>query len=675
MLEIQNLKIVLQNQQNNFLVNDISFTLQKGQTFALVGESGCGKSVTANSILQLLPNNIKVIGGKILLDKQNILDFDANQLQKIRSKKIAMIFQEPATSLNPIMTIGEQLSEVIKTHLPIKNSNEIRQKCINLLSQVKIPDPQQRIKNYPFELSGGMKQRIMIAMALAAEPDWLIADEPTTALDVTVQMQILDLLQDLQQQRQMGILLITHDLGVVAKMAHQVGVMYAGELVEIAEKSAFFAQQFHPYSRALLAALPSENLQNADNKILYSIKGRVPKINEMPNGCRFSSRCELAEAICYEKSPKWQSNGKSEFRCFFHEKSINFFENLVENFQKRQNSNNSNNSNKNTILQVKNLSVHFPLYKPFLGIFKKSDGFIYAANEINFELQKAQTLALVGESGCGKTTVGKAILQLLDSANTKISGEVFFDDNSKKLNRQKIQMIFQDPFASLNPKLSIGEILNEGVFSLLGKKLNKQQLSELLQKVGLPGDAYQKYPHEFSGGQRQRIAIARALAVHPQIIICDEPTSALDVSVQAQILNLLSELQRTLQISYIFITHNFAVVNHIADKIAVMYLGKIVEIGDKAAILNSPKHPYTKILLASIPKIYSESSQKLELSGEIPSPKNPPKGCPFHTRCPQVIDICKKEFPPAKIFSNKNSCKNSSENNSENSQIVFCYAV
>lgn len=666
MLEIQNLKIVLnlnnnlqnqQNSQNNVLVNNISFSLQKGQTFALVGESGCGKSLTANSILQLLPNNIKVIGGKILLDKQNILDFDAVQLQKIRSKKIAMIFQEPATSLNPIMTVGEQLSEVIKTHLPINNDNEIRQKCINLLSQVKIPDPQQRIKNYPFELSGGMKQRIMIAMALAAEPDWLIADEPTTALDVTVQMQILDLLQDLQKQRQMGILLITHDLGVVAKMAHQVGVMYAGELVEIAEKRAFFEKQFHPYSRALLASLPNENLNNENNKnILYSIKGQVPKINEMPVGCRFSSRCDLAENICYEKSPQWQKiNAESEFRCFFHEKSINFFEKNNENLvEKRQD------YNENTILQVKNLSVHFPLYKQFLGIFKKADGFIYAANDINFELQKAKTLALVGESGCGKTTVGKAILQLLDSANTKISGEVFFAENSKKLNRQKIQMIFQDPFASLNPKLSIGEILNEGVFSLLGKKLDNQQLAELLQKVGLSGDAYQKYPHEFSGGQRQRIAIARALAVNPEIIICDEPTSALDVSVQAQILNLLSELQQTLQISYIFITHNFAVVNHIADKIAVMYLGKIVEIGDKAEILNSPKHPYTKILLASIPKIYGEPNEKITLSGEIPSPKNPPKGCPFHTRCPQVRDICKTEFPPAKIFSN---------------QIVFCYEI
>ena len=628
-------------------VDGVSFSLARGETFALLGESGCGKSATAQGILRLLPAAGRLLGGQVTMDGCDLLRLPEAEMRAWRGGRIAMIFQEPATSLNPVLTVGQQIGEVLARHLGMRG-DAARQRMLELLQQVGIADPERRLDEYPFQLSGGMKQRVMIAIALAGEPELLIADEPTTALDVTVQAQILDLLAKIQVDRGMAILLITHDLGVVARMAHRVGVMYAGELVEVAARETFFTAPRHPYTQALFAALPEVSRRG---QRLATIPGQVPALSAMPAGCRFAERCPQAMPLCGGQSPAWRTVvGDHILRCHWQgsadagERAGHAVTELDLDPCR-------------AFLNVGDLKVHFPIRK---GLFQRTVGHVRAVDGVSLQIAPGRTLALVGESGCGKTTVGKALLQLIPptGGSVRLGGGELVGLTGRRLReaRRHMQMIFQDPFASLNPRLRVGEIIAEGMLALGSGRQSggdgadggdlAAAIVTLLEQVGLPAEAASRYPHEFSGGQRQRIAVARALAVQPELLICDEPTSALDVSVQAQILNLLKKLQGELGVAYLFITHNFAVVEYLAHDIAVMYLGRIVEQGKAEAVLNSPRHPYTRALLSAVPAPRLDAGREIiRLGGETPSPAKPPSGCHFHPRCPKAGALCRERYP------------------------------
>jgi peptide/nickel transport system ATP-binding protein len=508
---------------------------------------------------------------------------------------------------------------------------------------------------YPFQLSGGMKQRVMIAMALAGKPQLLVADEPTTALDVTIQAQVLQLLRETQEKSGMGMLLITHDLGVVAEMAHQVGVMYAGQIVESASRSQLFSQPLHPYTQKLFAALPNEGSRDQP---LAAIPGSVPPLGSIKSGCRFAPRCDRVFALCREETPVWTQleDGAGQLqgvRCHLYDERVVHVAGDVNPAGARIDDviQSALPATGRKLLEVLDLQVHFPIRK---GILQRIVGQVKAVDGVSLAIQKGRTLALVGESGCGKTTLGKALLQLVPPT----AGSVQFDGRElvggRAAQRASMQMVFQDPYASLNPKMRVAEILEEGMsaLSIGGNSGARQaQIDILLDKVGLAREAKWRYPHEFSGGQRQRIAIARALAVSPQLLICDEPTSALDVSVQAQILNLLKSLQQELNLSYLFITHNLAVVEYLADEVCVMYLGRIVERGTTEEVLRSPRHPYTQALLSAVPRIDGDRREYIRLAGDLPSPANPPPGCHFAPRCPQVMDSCRSGYPVGSALS------------------------
>jgi len=579
-------------------VDGIDFELRKGECFALVGESGSGKSMTALSLMRLLPEVGRIASGRIDLGDVDLLGLPEAAMRAVRGRRVAMIFQEPATALNPVLTCGKQVVEVMQRHMNI-SSDEARTKALHLLRQVGIDDPERRFHEYPFQLSGGLKQRVMIAGALAVDPEVLVADEPTTALDVTIQAQILDLLAKLQSERGMALLLITHDLGVVAKMAQRVAVMYAGEIVEVAERQAFFRAPQHPYSQKLFAALPGTG-QRGD---LAVIRGQVPPLTQPFNHCRFAERCDFVFDRCRAEAPKLLEPAKGQFvRCHLREAGS-----ASPRETPKTGEGTVARSDGLVLLEVKDIKVHFPIRR---GVFRHTVGYVKAVDGVSLELRAGRTLAIVGESGSGKTTLGKGVLQLIPSTG----GSVVFQEKtiSGRSNaelrplRGAMQIIFQDPYASLNPRLRVSEILLEGMRSL-GVLANDRErlgkLKELLEEVGLPAEVLDRYPHEFSGGQRQRIAIARALAVNPKLIVCDEPTSALDVSVQAQILNLLRSLQERFGIAYLFITHNIAVVDYLAHDVAVMYQGKIVERGTVDQVLRHPQHPYTRELLAAVPRV------------------------------------------------------------------------
>jgi peptide/nickel transport system ATP-binding protein len=629
-------------------VDGVSFDIRRGETFALLGESGCGKSMTSLSIMQLVPQPAgRIVDGQILLDGEDLLALPESAMRHVRGNRIAMIFQEPMTSLNPVLTVGQQIGEVLLRHKNLKG-DAARSRITELLNAVGIPAAESRIDEYPHQLSGGMKQRVMIAIALAGEPDLLIADEPTTALDVTIQAQVLQLLRDLQRDTGMAIMLITHDLGVVAEMADHVAVMYAGHIVEQAARDEFFANPQHPYSQKLFESLPG--MQKRD-QALEVIKGSVPPLTTEFSGCRFESRCDYAWEMCREQAPAWLSAGEGHYaRCHRVDPSLlaQWPEVVVK--TAAQGAPVSTMETGQTLLDVTGLKVHFPIRK---GLFKRVAGHVYAVDDIDMEIGRGRTVALVGESGCGKTTAGKAILQL----NRPTAGQVLFEGDDLttlagevlRKRRRDFQIIFQDPFSSMNPRMMVGDIIEEGMIAQgVGGDAQERRVrvDTLLEHVGLSAAMRNRYPHEFSGGQRQRICIARALAVEPKLIVCDEPTSALDVSVQAQILNLLKELQNELAISYLFITHNISVVAYLADEVAVMYLGRIVERGTVADVLENALHPYTKALLAAVPTIDMETGKEvLRLEGDIPSPINPPSGCHFHPRCPHADDECLRQYP------------------------------
>jgi peptide/nickel transport system ATP-binding protein len=509
------------------VVDDISFDIFKGETFALVGESGSGKSITALSVLRLLPNNARLTAASISLQGVNLLKSSELELCKIRGLHVGFIFQDPMSSLNPVMTISEQIAEAIQQHIFL-SKHDLQQRVLELLQQVEIPEPLKRINHYPHQLSGGQRQRVMIAIALAGKPDLLIADEPTTSLDVTIQAQILALLKNIQQKTGMSLWLISHDLALVSTMADRVAVMQQGKIVEIAPSAELFSGAKHSYTIKLLKALP------------------------------------LLES-CLEHSV----------------------------------------SEEPTLLEVKDFYCHYPIRK---GFFKKIVGYVRAVDGVSFTIQQGKTLALVGESGCGKTTLGKSLLNLIPGSIglVKLNGITLSGLNGELLRQQRsnMQIIFQDPFSSMNPRMLVGDIIAEGLKALhpdVNAADCKLRVSDLLQKVDLPEDSALRYPHEFSGGQRQRICIARALAVRPKLIVCDEPTSALDVSVQAQIIKLLKALQKEQGISYLFITHDLAVVAEIADDIAVMHEGKIIEQASVEQVLFNPQHSYTKKLVSAVP--------------------------------------------------------------------------
>jgi peptide/nickel transport system ATP-binding protein len=643
-------------------VDGVSFDVRRGETFALVGESGCGKSMTALSIMRLLPDAGAIVGGSVELDGQDLLQLPESEMRNVRGRRAAMIFQEPALSLNPVMTAGGQIAEALQRHTRLAGA-VLEARVLELIEAVHIPDAARRRHEYPFQLSGGMKQRVMIAMALACNPELLIADEPTTAVDVTIQAQVLDLLKELQRSRGMSMMLITHDLGVVSQMAHRVAVMYAGEIVETASRAAFFTRPAHPYSRKLFESLPAGAKRGA---LLAAIAGSVPSLTRAFTGCRFAERCDSAWDLCRTATPGFHDAGNGQFaRCHLYAPGA----------RKEDGGERADRSppagggvaqsagvvgepgrSHQSLLEVKDLKVHFPVHK---GLFKRVVAQVKAVDGITLAIEAGRTLGLVGESGCGKTTVGKAILRLLEPT----AGEVLFDgvDLARlrraelRPRRKDVQIIFQDPYSSLNPRMRVMETLEEGMAALgigAGREERQARIDALLADVGLAPELKSRYPHEFSGGQRQRIAIARALSVEPRLIVCDEPTSALDVSVQAQILNLLKALQRERGLAYLFITHNISVIEFLAHEVAVMYLGRIVERGAVEEVLSSPKHPYTRALLSAVPVIEPATRREvIRLEGELPSPISPPAGCHFHPRCPEALPRCRAAYPGASRFS------------------------
>lgn len=629
-------------------VNGVDFDIEEGEILGIVGESGSGKSVCARSILRILSVPPCKISGEIYFKGTDLLKLSERQMQEIRGKEIFMIFQEPMTSLNPVLTIGQQIAESIIFHQKL-SKREAWQKVVEILEMVKIPEASQRAKEYPHQMSGGMKQRAMIAMALSSNPSLLIADEPTTALDVTIQKQILYLIKDLQKKLGTSVLFITHNLGVIAEIADKVLVMYAGKVLEYAMVSDLFYQPQHPYTLGLLKSLP--RLDAPKGIELETIPGRVPSLSSLPPGCVFHPRCSLAEKICREEEPPFIELGNDHLsRCWKYDQ--------VERPDSRVKispsfTSNQKKSSDNYLLRIENLTKYFSVGN---SIFSKEEKYIKAVEKVSFALRKGEVLGLVGESGCGKTTLGMCILRLIEPTGGEVifRGRNIFHLDEKELIpvRRYMQIIFQDPYGSLNPRMKIKDIIREPLLiHKLAENKNQEEakIMDLLEEVGLDDACANKYPHELSGGQRQRIAIARALAVSPDFIVCDECVSSLDVSVQAQIINLLEDLKNKMDLSYLFISHDLSVTKHISDRIGIMYMGKIMEMADSEKICSSPKHPYTKALISSVPIPDPNFKREyIALAEEIPSPINVPPGCRFHTRCPYVMEKCRILEPELK---------------------------
>ena len=592
--DIEQLSVAFKtNKKSIIAVDKIDFALNAGETLALLGESGCGKSLTALALMRLLPlRTVYGLNSRFRIDGEDLLDLPESMMREMRGRRISIVFQEPMTALNPVLQIGEQLAEALLQHQWF-DRHELYQRMVELLQEVELPEPELKLHQYPHQLSGGQKQRIVIAMAWANNPEILIADEPTTALDVTIQAQILALLKGLQKSYNMSMLLITHDLGVVKAVADRVCLMYAGQIVEQSTVAEFFSRELHPYAQQVVASRPSfeKRLYHLD-----AIPGAVPSLDALPKGCRFHPRCAHAFALCSKEEPQLQHIGNRLIRCHLYPENteLSALSAVAEKRKIREHQD-------EVLLEVKNLGVHFTTKSHFLGpkeIIKAVDG-------LSFQLKKGRTLALVGESGCGKTTTSRAILRLVPMS----CGEIIYRGKQIQLQnrrdailyRKKVQVVFQDPYSSLNPRMTVNELVSEGMIAqgVSPKKIQKK-LHQLIDQVGLPLNALTRYAHQFSGGQRQRICIARALAIEPEIIICDEPTSALDISVQAQILNLLKELQVEYGVSYLFITHNMAVVSYIADEVLVMNEGRCVEMGTCEQILHHPQHEYTRRLLSSV---------------------------------------------------------------------------
>ncbi len=630
-------------------VEGLSYSVYPGEMVAIVGESGSGKSVSALAIMQLLPDaTARIPKGSIRFGGRELLQLSDGEMRRRRGREIAMIFQEPMTSLNPVLKIGLQIMEPLTIHLNMDEA-KARARAIELLTLVGITDPESRLRQYPHQLSGGMRQRVMIAIGLACNPKLLIADEPTTALDVTIQAQILELMKDLSRRLDIAVIIITHNLGIVARYADRVNVMYAARLVESGTAERVFARPLHPYARGLLSAVP--RLDRGRSAKLATIDGAPPNLLAPPSGCRFRPRCRFAIEKCLEEPPFVMGEPGHVSACHRVAEIEALDPPLAQSAtQSKAEASGDDNS---IILAIKGAKKYFPVRAGFLRRSK----LVRAVDDVTIDIKRGETLGLVGESGCGKSTLGRLVLRLDDPT----AGEIRFEDvDIAKLDREgmiavrkKMQVIFQDPYSSLNPRMTVGQIIAEPihVHRILPKPQIPDRVAELLQVVGLFPYMALRYPHELSGGQRQRVGIARALAVDPRAIICDEAVSALDVSIQGQVINLLEELQQKLGLTYLFIAHDLAVVRHISSKVAVMYLGRIVEYAPADELFANPMHPYTRALLAAAPvpdPVIERTRPRTIIKGELPSPLNPPKGCVFHPRCPLATEECRKGVPASR---------------------------
>ena len=630
-------------------LSGVDLHVNPGETLGIVGESGSGKTMTALSLMGLLPQGGKVSSGSIILDGQDLTQLPLKEKRKLRGTKVGMIFQDPLTSLNPTMKIGLQVCEPLRVHEGL-SKREALERAVEILKRVGMPRPEVVINNYPHQLSGGMRQRVMIAMALVCKPRILIADEPTTALDVTTQMQILDLIDELRDEYKMGVILITHDLGVVAGHTDRVAVMYAGRIVETAPTKTLFTEPKHRYTSSLMAALPERAL--AAGTKLFSIPGAPPSLTNLPVGCRFAARCLWATDECRAGYPDLSGDETHTFSCFH---PVQEGDESPAVLQGKLDSNKTDGAaadvpqiSHETLLEVKEASREYE--SAGSGFFKREKGVVSAVDRVSITVKKGETYGLVGESGCGKSTVGRLIAGLEPPSGGAIELDgrdlaTLKGRDAVRIHRD-VQMMFQDSYAAMDPRMRIDQILAEPMS--IQKTGNARQIAErileILEQVGLTEEILDRYPHEFSGGQLQRIGFARSLTLAPDLIVADEPVSALDVSVQAQVLNLMKDLQQELGLSYLFISHDLAVVQYMADRIGVMYLGRIVEEGPASEVVKNPKHPYTKALIDSIPvpdPEFKHDENAIKLTGEPPSAINPPEGCRFRPRCPFAGEECK----------------------------------
>jgi peptide/nickel transport system ATP-binding protein len=676
-LHLENLRTEFRMRTGSVVaVDGVSFDVAEGECVGVVGESGCGKSTTGLSIMRLLPGNGHVTGGSITLLERDLSTLDEREMRKVRGDEVALIPQDPMTSLNPTMTIGRQISEGVRLHRDVTHQ-QARQRALEVLRLVEMPQPAERLDQYPHELSGGLRQRVMIAMALACEPKLLIADEPTTALDVTIQAQILDLIDELRQRLSMAVVLITHDMGVIAGRTDRVVVMYAGKVAEEAETGELFHRIRHPYSEALLASVPK--LDQPRDERLLSIPGLPPDLSQTITNCRFAPRCQYATDQCRSEDPPLVDVATVEqgdpapgtesfvhrFACF-HPVDHSVREQpaatvIAPATLAARDRRAAALDDADHILEVRDLVKEFPVMSG--SVFRHQVGSVKAVSSLSFDIRQGETFGLVGESGCGKTTVGR-LLVALDRAT---SGAIRFDGvemsslgaRQLRSRRRDLQLMFQDPYASLDPRMRVGTIIREPlkVHGVGTGGEQEERVRALLGEVGLSKESVSRYPHEFSGGQRQRIGLARALALDPKLIVADEPVSALDVSIQAQILNLMKDLQSRHGLTYVMISHDLAVVRYMADTIGVMYLGKLVEMGPAAEIYEHAAHHYTVGLLEAVPEADVDAARakvrrENTVKGELPSAINPPSGCRFRTRCPAAQEVCAEQEPPLSDFGN-----------------------
>jgi peptide/nickel transport system ATP-binding protein len=656
LLEVEDLHVQFETSRGIVrAVDGISYTVRRGEVVAIVGESGCGKSVSSLAIMGLLAKpHGRVTGGRVLFEDRDLLKLSPEAMREIRGRDIAMIFQEPMTSLNPVMSIGDQIMESLFVHLDM-SEEQAKARALELLQLVGITDGERRLQQYPHQLSGGMRQRVMIAIGLACNPKLIIADEPTTALDVTIQAQILELMKDLSRRLNIALIIITHNLGVVARYADRVNVMYAAHIIEQGTADDIFLRPLHPYTIGLMRSVP--RLDQPRGVRLETIEGLPPDLRSPPPGCRFAPRCPFRLDACLQPvSLRMLEPGHASACIRAEEIRAGTLARPAPVAASAAAATRTETGG--PVIAVEGLKKYFEVPASGAGILSSKMVTVKAVDDVSFAIAPGETLGLVGESGCGKTTVGRTVLKLEEPTAGVIcfQGADITHRGMRDMRdiRRGIQVIFQDPYSSLNPRMTVGEIIGEPlrVYKLVKRRADERKRVEaLLEQVGLFAYMADRYPHQLSGGQRQRVGIARALALEPHFIVCDEPVSALDVSIQGQIMNLLEELQSRLNLTYLFIAHDLAVVRHISHRVAVMYLGRVAEIAERDQLYANPKHPYTKALLdaAPIPDPRVERARAPRaLGGEIPSPLSPPAGCVFHTRCPIAGDECRREVPPVR---------------------------